>query len=137
VEVGQDRRRLVNVVMERVEPVVGRAPLRDRSCCLDIGRRLLPDRVGLRCELTLLLRGQALEIVEAPVDQRTERDEPFACDRVVPFDGGFAQVVSFHQQVPDLLDTPGLLDGLPTEFLERRDRKSERDQSCPSDRRYW
>jgi hypothetical protein len=43
--------------------------------------------------------------------------------------------VSLHEQVPDLLDALGLLDGLLAELLERRDRKAERDQSCPSDRR--
>jgi len=68
--------------------------------------RMSSGRVGLRSEPTLLLRGQGLEIVEAPVDQGTERDEPFTGGRVV------------------------LLDGLLTELLERRDREPERDQSC-------
>jgi hypothetical protein len=134
VEVGQDRRRLIDMVVERIEPVVGRSRARACLCLLDIGRGLLPNRVGLRCKLTLV-RGQGLEIVEAPVDLRAERDEPRARGRVVLLDGGFAQVVSLDEQVPDLLDTLGLLDGLLAELLERRDRNAERDQSRHSDRR--
>jgi hypothetical protein len=131
VEVGQDRRRLVDVVVERIEPVVGR-PRRERLGRLDIGRGRLPHRVGLRGELTLLLCGQGLEIVGAPVDQRAVGDEPLARGGVTLLDGGFAQVVSLHEQVPDLLDELGLLDGLLAELLERRDREAERDQSCPA-----
>ena len=123
------------MVVERVEPVIGRARRRGRLRRLDIGRGLLPQRIGLRRELTLLLRGQGLEIVEAPVDQRAERDELLARGRVVLLDGGFAQVVGLHQQVPDLLDALGLLDGLLAELLERRDREAERDQSRRGNRR--
>jgi hypothetical protein len=134
VEVGQDGHRLVDVVVERVEPVVGRAA-RDGLGLLEVGRRLLPARLGLRGEVTLLLRGQGLEVVEATVDGRAERDELLAGGRVVLLDGGFAQVVCLDEQVPELLDPPGLLDGLLAELLERRDREPERDQPRPGDRR--
>lgn len=46
-----------------------------------------------------------------------------------------AQVVGLHEQVPDLLDALGLLDGLPAELLERRDRLAERDQPGRGHRR--
>jgi hypothetical protein len=135
VEVGQDRRRLVDVVVERVEPVVGRAPARDRLGRLDVGRGGVPDLLGLSRELPLLLRGQGLKVVEAPVDQRPEGDEPPARGRVILLDRGLAQVVGLHEQVPDLLDALGLLDGLLAELLERRDRLAERDQPGRGHRR--
>ena len=100
------------------------------------GRHLeMPGHLHVLCQPTLLLRGQGLEIVEAPVDQRTERDELPARCRVALLDGGFAQVVGFNEQLPDRLDALGLLDGLLAEFLERRDREAERDQSCRGNRR--
>jgi hypothetical protein len=108
---------------------------RERLCRLDVGRGLLPYHVGLGREQTLLLGGQALEVVEAPVDQRAVRDEPFGGGRVVLLDGGLAQVVGLHQEVPDLLDALGLLDGLLAELLEGGDGEAEGDQSGPGDRR--
>jgi hypothetical protein len=44
-----------------------------------------------------------LQVVEALVDPRAERDEPFGGGRVVLLDRGLAQVVGLHQEVPDLL----------------------------------
>jgi hypothetical protein len=94
-----------------------------------------PDRFGVRCQPAFLFGGQGSGDREALVDQRAERDEPFARGRVVLLDGGIAEVVGLHEQVPDLLDALGLLDGLLTELLECRDREAERDQTCPGDRR--
>jgi hypothetical protein len=117
--------------------VVGAARPPGRLRRLDVGRRLLPHRVGLRRELPLLPGGQGPEVVEALVDLRAERDEPLAGGRVVLLDGGLAEVVGLHQQVPDRLDLDagGLVDGLRAELPQRRDREAEGDQSRRGDRR--